>query len=156
MMIGSLTTLVGGCKMILLRGLETEMGLSRRWVRIDLCFGFVKTNLLGWTVSITKAQPAFQPGSTPMDKKKRYLGMFSHFLSPSEAVLKIICVCATAFNMIGAIEVTDQDTHHIVNVVFHDQSSRKGYHFTDHFKYDLASMGMSYASRPHQLSFGFH
>jgi chromosome transmission fidelity protein 4 len=46
--------------------------------------------------------------------------------------------------MLGYIEITDQDTHHVVDIKMHDQSpsaARKGYNFTDTTKYDMASLG---------------
>jgi len=70
-----------------------------------------------------------------MENKKRYLGEF-HLLFSNRWPR-----CIPAYNAIGVIEVTDQDAYHIVNVEFHDQSARKGYHFNDYFKYNAGYLG---------------
>jgi chromosome transmission fidelity protein 4 len=87
-------------------------------------------------VSITKAQPPFQPGSTPFQNKKRYLGKATFYLS-SPRCFK----CFAAYNILGVIEAIDQDIHQVINVVFFNQSSRSSFHFTDLFKNDMAYLG---------------
>ncbi|KAG8783688.1 hypothetical protein FRC15_004714 [Serendipita sp. 397] len=83
-------------------------------------------------VAVAKAQSAFQPGSTPMKDRKGYL----------------------AYNRLGVVEVTDQDSHQIINVEFHDRSTYPSYHFTDYNRFNMASIGdrgIAYA-RPSEKS----
>lgn len=52
-----------------------------------------------------------------------------------------LLLISLAFNMIGVVDATDQETHNVVNVEFHDTSARRGYHFSDQNKYTMASLG---------------
>jgi len=70
-----------------------------------------------------------------MKNKKRYLGRL-----PGRPKIR---ANQLAFNMIGVVDVTDQDSHFVVNVEFHDKSARRGYHFQDHTRYTMASLGGS-------------
>ncbi|KAJ7647353.1 hypothetical protein FB45DRAFT_1100523 [Roridomyces roridus] len=72
-------------------------------------------------VSITKAQPAFQPGATPMVDSKCYL----------------------ALNRIGKIEATAVATtsRYIYDVKFWDGSVRGNVHIAEDFEYNLADLG---------------
>ena len=85
---------------------------------------------------MTKAKQTLQPGSTPFQTKKRYLG--TH-LPPF--VVRVILSAHLAYNMLGVVEATESDIHQIINVVFFNQSTRSSFHFTDHFKIDMAYLG---------------
>jgi chromosome transmission fidelity protein 4 len=43
--------------------------------------------------------------------------------------------------MIGVVDCTETDTHQVINVEFHDKSTRRGYHFQDHSSHTMASLG---------------
>ena len=58
----------------------------------------------------------------------------------------------TAFNMIGVVDCTDTDTHQVINVEFHDKSTRRGYHFQDHSGYSMASLGEQGIAYPARTS----
>ncbi|OLL24004.1 Minichromosome loss protein 1 [Neolecta irregularis DAH-3] len=61
---------------------------------------------------------SFQPGSTPWRGSRRYL----------------------ALNLTGVVWSVDQETHNTITVEFFDTGTHRGYHFTDHFKYDKACL----------------
>ena len=99
-------------------------------------------------VDVVKAQEAFQPGSTPMDNGKRYLGSLSVF---TLCLIAVLTSLDPANNLVGVIEVTDLVTHHVVDVKFHNISMRRAYHFADEFRYDMATLGQRgaiYACQP--------
>ncbi|GAO46321.1 WD40 repeat-like protein [Saitoella complicata NRRL Y-17804] len=77
-----------------------------------------KRRAIDKSVEFSGIHEPFQPGSTPWRGKRRYL----------------------ALNMIGVVWTVDQDTHNTVTVEFFDKDAHRGYHFTDHFKYDKACL----------------
>ncbi|KAF5328867.1 hypothetical protein D9619_011727 [Psilocybe cf. subviscida] len=99
-----------------------EMDLGDDWI-VDDTNGALndkpKDGFVKEMVSITKAQPPFQPGSTPMANQKRFL----------------------AFNMLGSIDVSEVDGHNVVNIDFFDKSTRKSKNFRDNYRYDMGYLG---------------
>lgn len=75
--------------------------------------------------------PCIQPGATEF----RHMDV-SDSSKPREGERRYM-----AFSMFGIVYTIFQDTHSVVNVEFHDQSSNRNFHFTDYNNYTLASIG---------------
>ncbi|KAJ7218083.1 hypothetical protein GGX14DRAFT_495522 [Mycena pura] len=106
---------------------------SQDWIDEDQDKGDLDTggHIVKEMVSITKAQPPFQPGATPMLQTKRFL----------------------AINALGFIEITavPNTDRTLVDVKFFDESKMNIPPFADEFGYDLGYLGERgalFASKP--------
>lgn len=78
-------------------------------------------NRMALSAPRTRPQATFQPCSTPMRNKRRFL----------------------CFNMIGTLVANDQGSHQSISFESHDAGARRNWRFVDHFGYSMASMGES-------------
>lgn len=73
------------------------------------------------SLATTKAQPAFQPNSTPMRNSRRFLSL----------------------SLFGSLISIDQESHHVVSFESFDTAARRNWKLVDHFGYSMASVGAS-------------
>ncbi|XP_063933665.1 WD repeat and HMG-box DNA-binding protein 1-like isoform X3 [Zophobas morio] len=66
-----------------------------------------------------KEQSVFQPSSSPMQNHRRYM----------------------AWNMIGVVVQREVDGRSLIDIEFHDVTSKRNIHFTDHYGFTMAALG---------------
>lgn len=78
-----------------------------------------------------KLQPTFQPNSTPIRGNRQYLGSF---LFPDFVHYSLV------LNLIGSIISINQNTHHTIDIEFHETNFQRPIHFKDHYGFSLGCM----------------
>ena len=77
--------------------------------------------------SIVEVQDALQSCSTPMENKRQYLGKWT-LLCIGVVIVLTTVYPVLAYNTVRVVEVMDQDTHHVINVEFHNRSKQAPHH----------------------------